>query len=128
MTRNFKIQEFECRCGCEMPSDVYINIVKLANQLQVLRDFIGKPIKITNAYRCENHNEIVGGVKNSMHIFGKAADLQVKGMTPNELYKTIDSLIDDGEMLQGGLGLYNTFVHYDFGYKGKKRRWNYTNK
>ncbi len=128
MTRNFKIHEFECRCGCEMPSDLYINIVKLANQLQVLRDFINKPIKITNAYRCENHNEIVGGVKNSMHIFGKAADLQVKGMTPNDLYKKIDSLINDGEILQGGLGLYNTFVHYDFGYKGKKRRWNYSNK
>ena len=34
-------------------------------------------------------------------------------MTPLEVYNAIEKLIDDGDMLQGGLGLYDSFVHYD---------------
>ena len=126
MTKNFNIQEFQCKCGCKMPADVHNNIVKLANQLQTLRDAINKPITVTNAYRCESHNRAVGGVKNSMHLFGKAADLQVKGMHPYYLHETINDLINKGDMLQGGLGLYNTFVHYDI--RKTKSRWDYSKK
>ena len=39
MTKNFKIQEFECKGGCDMPLEVYENIIKLASQLQFLRDY-----------------------------------------------------------------------------------------
>lgn len=123
MTKNFKIEEFQCKCGCKMPADVHLNITKLANQLQVLRNHIDKPITVTNAYRCESHNRAVGGVKNSMHLFGKAADLQVKGMHPYTLNEAIDDLVNKGDMLQGGLGIYNTFCHYDI--RKTKARWNY---
>lgn len=123
MTKNFNISEFECKCGCEMPPEVYSNIIKLANQLQILRDYLGKPIKITNAYRCEKHNKEVGGVKNSQHLFGKAADIQVKGKAPEQIAFLINNLIDSGQMLQGGVGIYNTFVHYDF--RKTKVRWDY---
>ena len=123
MTKNFNISEFECKCGCEMPPEVYSNIIKLANQLQILRDIVSKPIKINSAYRCEKHNKEVGGVKNSQHLFGKAADIQVKGYKPEILAGLIDELIYDGHMLQGGIGVYNTFVHYDF--RKTKARWDY---
>ena len=104
-----------------MPNDVYVNIVKLANQLQVIRDVIGQPIKLTNAYRCVEHNKSIGGVYNSQHILGKAADLKVKGLKPKELKLVIETLIDNGEILQGGVGIYNTFVHYDI--RKTKARW-----
>ncbi len=108
-----------------MPKEVFYNIVKLAIQLQVLRDYLGKPIKINSGYRSPKHNKAIGGVKNSQHVLGKASDIKVKGIKPEELALIIERLISDGEMLQGGIGIYNTFVHYDIGYNGKKRRWDY---
>lgn len=122
MTKNFKISEFNCKCGCDMPNDVYLNIVKLANQLQRIRDEVRVPIKLTNAYRCEEHNSTIkGSSRRSQHILGKAADIKVKGMTPKEVFDVVESLINEGEVLQGGLSDYSTFTHYDF--RGKKARW-----
>lgn len=124
MTKNFKIQEFECKCGCKMPADVKLNIVKLANQLQILRDFIKKPITIINAYRCAKHNKAVGGVPNSQHVLGKAADIKVSGTAPKTVSETINKLAETGNMLQGGIGTYSSFTHYDI--RKTKARWDYS--
>jgi len=121
MTNNFTLKEFECNDGSEMPSDVYLNIVKLAGQLQFLRDYTGKAIKINSGYRSPDFNAKIKGVKNSQHLLGKAADIRIEGMKPKEVHSIIEKLIGDGDMLQGGLGLYSSFVHYDF--RGKKARW-----
>ena len=121
MTKNFKKSEFDCKCGCEMPNDVFINIQKLANQLQYVREFLDLPINLTNGYRCPTHNKAVGGVKNSQHVLGKAADIKIKGLTPQEVAVILDRLTTDGEILQGGIGIYNTFTHFDI--RGKKARW-----
>ncbi len=82
MTKNFKKSEFDCKCGCEMPNDILINITKLANQLQYVRDNVAMPITINSAYRCEAHNKLVGGSVNSQHLLGKAADIVIKGLDP----------------------------------------------
>ena len=124
LTKNFSKSEFDCNCGCDMPEEVLMEIQKLAGQLQHIRDFIRKPIKITNAYRCPKHNKKVGGVSNSQHILGKAADIQVSGLDPLEVYKTIDNLTEHGHILQGGLGKYNTFTHYDI--RKTRARWDKT--
>jgi len=126
MTKNFSKSEFESKCGREMPEEVYLNVVKVANQLQYLRDYLGKPIKINSAYRSPEHNEKIGGVPKSQHLLGKAADIVVKGMSTDVLYQHIEEAISNGEMLQGGLGLYDTFVHYDI--RGTRARWNYKKK
>lgn len=126
LTKNFNKSEFECKCGCEMPEDVMFEIQKLAAQLQTIRDFIRKPVKLTNAYRCPKHNKAVGGVSNSQHILGKAADIQIKDLDTAEVYKTIDNLTEQGHILQGGLGKYNTFTHYDI--RKTKARWDNTSK
>ena len=122
MTKNFKIKEFECKCECDMPLEVYENIIKLASQLQFLRDYTGRPITINSAYRCPEHNAKVGGSKTSQHLLGKAADITIQSLKPAEVYALIEELIDMGHMLQGGLGLYDTFVHYDI--RKTKARWN----
>ncbi|NNE31922.1 MAG: DUF882 domain-containing protein [Winogradskyella sp.] len=122
MTKNFKLKEFECKCGCDMPLEVYENIIKLASQLQFLRDYTGRPITINSAYRCPEHNEKVGGSKTSQHLLGKAADITIQSLKPAEVFVLIEDLIDMGHMLQGGLGLYDTFVHYDI--RKTKARWN----
>ena len=114
LTKNFSKSEFECKDGSEMPNDVFENIKVLAEQMQVLRDELGVPIHLTSAYRSPSHNRKAGGKSNSQHLYGKACDMQVKGMSPKKVYLTIERLIKEGKMLQGGLGLYNTFVHYDW--------------
>ena len=122
MTKNFKLKEFECKCECDMPLEVYENIIKLASQLQFLRDYTGRPITINSAYRCPEHNAKVGGSKTSQHLLGKAADITIQSLKPAEVYALIEELIDMGHLLQGGLGLYDTFVHYDI--RKNKERWN----
>ncbi len=60
----------------------------LVNKLELLRKEIGdKPIQINSGYRSEEYNKRVGGVSRSQHLEGKAADIQVKGMSSEELNK-----------------------------------------
>ena len=47
--------------------------------LQPLRDAMGEPIKIGSGYRCPQLNRAVGGVGNSQHLTGQAADLCIDG-------------------------------------------------
>lgn len=126
MTKNFKLKEFECKDGSKMPLEVYENVIKLANQLQFLREYTGRPITINSAYRSPDHNAKVGGSKTSQHLLGKAADITIQSLKPAEVFMIIEELIDMGHMLQGGLGLYDTFVHYDI--RRTKARWDYTKK
>ena len=123
LTKNFSKSEFECSCGCEMPLEVFHNIQKVANQLQILRDATGKSITVNSAYRCVKHNKAIGGVDSSQHILGKASDIVVKGVEPSITFDLIDLFINDCEMLQGGLGNYNSFTHYDI--RKIKARWDY---
>ena len=76
VTKNFSRSEFACQCGCgaDQVTD------ELAIKLQLLRDLLGKPIKITSGVRCLGHNIDIGGSKNSSHIpkddgKGRAVDI-----------------------------------------------------
>lgn len=97
------------------------NIQKLANQLQVLRDHFELPIIINIAYRPKWYELEKGRSGNSKHTLGLAADFNVKGKSTKEVREAIETLISKGEMLQGGVGKYNTFVHYDC--RKTKARW-----
>lgn len=121
ITTNFSLEEFNCKDGSEMPNDVMINVIKLAKNLQVLRDAIGKTIIVNSGYRSPNYNKRIGGVKDSQHLKGNASDITVKGMTPKEIAKVIEGLIASGKMQQGGIGIYPNFVHYDI--RNVKARW-----
>lgn len=121
ITNNFSLEEFKCKDGSEIPNDVLPNIVQLAKNLQVLRDYLGKSITINSGYRSPKYNAKIGGVKNSQHVKGKASDIVVKGMTPKEVALVIEGLIEQGKMMQGGLGIYPNFTHYDI--RGVKARW-----
>ena len=124
LTKNFSKAEFDSKDGAVMPMHVYSNVIKLAGELQRLRDVVGVPIKINSGYRSPEHNAKKGGSKRSQHLYGRAADIVVQGKTPKEVYDLIEGMIACGDMLQGGLGLYDSFVHYDV--RGAKARWNYS--
>ena len=128
MTKNFKINEFECNCGdCKISADVKNNLIKLADQLQILRDKVQKPIKINSAYRCANYNDnVVKGAKHSQHKLGKAADIVINGMTPNDVHELVCEMVELGQINFGGIGKYNTFTHVDI--RDYSARWDYTKK
>lgn len=86
------------------------NLIKLAHHLDAVREFLGnQPIRITSAYRPPAINKACGGVSNSRHLFGDAADLVVKDIPPHEVYKKLDAWHGN----KGGLGNGDTFTHID---------------
>jgi uncharacterized protein YcbK (DUF882 family) len=121
ITNNFNLEEFDSKCGREMPSQVITNIIELAKNLQVLRDEVKKSIQITSGYRSPEHNAKVKGAKNSQHITGMAADIKVSGMTPKQVAEVIERLIAEKKMKEGGIGIYKTWLHYDI--RNTKARW-----
>lgn len=57
------------------------------NVLDPVRDKFGIPVIITSGYRCPQVNKLVGGVNNSQHMSGCAADFHVMGFTPLMMYQ-----------------------------------------
>ena len=121
MTKNFKLSEFECKSGAPMPLSVRVNIQRLAENLQVLRDEVNAPITITSGYRSVEHNKRVGGAQNSQHVLGTAADFKVAGVSPKRVATIIEALIAEGKMEEGGLKAYGGWTHYDC--RGTRARW-----
>jgi len=117
----FSIEEFYSKDG-KLPSTTQIgNIKELAKNLDFLRYYLDSPITINSGHRSISHNTSVGGKIDSQHLYGKAGDIVVKNYTPDEVYFAIETLINNGQMKQGGLGIYDTFVHYDI--RGVEARW-----
>ena len=71
LTKHFDRAEFACKCGCGY-NDISVLLVE---KLERARAACGVKFVITSGCRCEKHNEKVGGVKNSSHIKGYAADI-----------------------------------------------------
>ena len=126
ITKDFYISEFRDYRTGEIPPDEFLgNVRELAKNLQVFRDEVGRQINIISAYRSRESNRMTNGKQNSLHLTASAADIQVEGMTPLQVFKKIQELINQGKMKQGGVGLYqngrNRFVHYDV--RGTRARW-----
>jgi len=121
MTEHFSREEFRSKDGAHFPYEAQQNLKVLSEQLEVLREHFQKPIKINSGYRSPKHNAKVGGAENSQHLLGKAADIVIDGITPDEVADAIEFLIEGKMMKQGGLGRYDSFTHYDI--RGKKSRW-----
>ena len=113
--KNFKIQEFVCRCGCEMPAEARQNIEALvANVLDPVRDEYGKPIYVNSGYRCEAHNRKVDGVPKSQHLLGQAADIRC-----DDNAKLAKLIVQQGRFDQ--LIIYPTFLHVSYKRNGNNR-------
>ena len=121
--KNFRIQEFVCRCGCGMSEEARQNIEALvAEVLDPVRDEYGKPIYVNSGYRCEKHNKAVGGVPKSQHMVGQAADISLRltayGLQ-DELMKLVRIIVLQGRFDQ--LIIYPTFLHVSYKRNGVNR-------
>lgn len=122
LTKNFSRQEFDCKDGTIVPEKYLLNVKEVADNLQVLRDYLEVPVSVTGSgYRTSKHNKKVGGAKLSQHLTASGADINAEGYEPKQLAEVIELLILKGKMKQGGIGVYPNFVHYDI--RGTKARW-----
>ena len=72
----FKEWEFRCKCCGGLPPLARANIEALVdNVLDPARQKYGGPVLVNSGYRCPKHNAEVGGVANSQHMKGEAADV-----------------------------------------------------
>lgn len=55
-----------------------MNLIKLCNALEIIRHYLGDTsVKVNSGYRCTALNHKVGGVYNSYHTTGQAADIAI---------------------------------------------------
>lgn len=85
---NFKIKEFACKDG----SETIVIHEEFVQKLQQIRNYFNKPVTINSAYRTREHNKREGGSSNSYHIKGRAFDLAIAGISPNEMARYAQSI------------------------------------
>ena len=89
----FDRSEFKCKCGgkyCNgFPSEPDERMVRIVNQL---RKNLGVPITIVSGLRCKTWNAIQGGVSNSQHMYGEAADIYAKGVSQSRVEAELDKI------------------------------------
>lgn len=88
ISKNFS--EWEFNVDAFTPESIKANVRDLVfGLLQPLRDRIGKAIIVGAGYRNMEQNRKAGGVPDSQHLTGQAADIKVIGVKPPELAKLI---------------------------------------
>ena len=99
----FSRKELQCPCGCNQcdMDDMFLE------RLDMLRYRFNQPIRLNSAYRCEKHNESVGGVPNSSHTKGLAVDIRAG---TQEKYFILKHALALGFQ---GVGIAKTFIHLD---------------
>lgn len=114
LSTNFRVREFACKDGTD---PIFVD-TELVTVLQKIRDHFGKAITITSAYRTPPHNSKEGGETYSQHLYGKAADIKVSGVSPKKVAQYAETLLKN----YGGIGIYSTFTHIDV--RANRSRWN----
>jgi len=111
----FQPREFACNC---------CGVVKIDKtflmKLDEARTIAGVPFIITSGYRCPKHNAEVGGVKNSAHMAGLAADIACPDSTTR--LHILRGLIKAGFRR---IGIGENFIHADIDKSKPNRIWHY---
>ena len=119
ISKHFGDDEFRCHCCGKLPEKGMD--AKLLQLLDDMRDAVKQPLIINCGFRCPKHNAEVGGVADSQHLTGQAADVDATEIGVVILADLADKLLADG------VGRYpnDKFVHVDVrtGRTGAGYRW-----
>lgn len=110
LSEHFRASEFTCKCGSCRKQKISKRLVAV---LEYIRTTLGKPVHITSGYRCPLHNTNVGGVSNSQHVKGTAADTVVSGFSPSTVSNHARIGLQKYNNSNGGIGTYSSFTHID---------------
>ncbi|MBR1646029.1 MAG: N-acetylmuramoyl-L-alanine amidase [Selenomonadaceae bacterium] len=88
---HFNASEFVCHCCGQGSVDS-----RLIELLEELRAKAGKPVHVNCGYRCSKHNKEVGGVPNSQHVLGTAADITIPEIGFKRARELVESIDFDG--------------------------------
>lgn len=117
----FTREEFRCQCNGKYCNGFPVEPEeKMVRTVDEIRRRLGIPIGIVTSggsgVRCPTHNAEVGGVYNSEHLYGRAADLH-SSASPAKMKAVAEEVMGN----TGGIGLYDWGIHVD---TGKYSRWN----
>lgn len=117
---HWRSSDFDCQC--ESP-DCRITLIKpeLVEALDELWDEVDGGLYFTSAYRCGEHNHMIGGSAGSEHRNGGAVDAKRRGLTGKQIAFLAEKI---PEFKNGGIGLYKSYplmAHLDV--RGFKVRW-----
>lgn len=130
--KNFKLSEFfqsstAAKNGIknEPSADERATIVRninllVDNVLDPIRDKFCAPVIITSGYRCPQVNRLVGGVDNSQHMSGCAADFHVMGFTPSMMHQVFLYIYDTLEYDQLIFYRSKNFIHVSYVENGNR--------
>lgn len=125
ISEDFSYREFEASetAGCQGIMNVITTVqvrdsikALVEDVLQPLRTAWGKPLVINSGYRCPELNRAVGGVPDSQHVKGEAADVAC-----DDPYALAQLAYDLG-LPYDQMILYPTFVHFSHSLEGSQRR------
>ncbi len=121
LTPHFSIKEFKCHDGTDVPDNLLPYAHKLAQQLEIIRAVDNQWISILSGYRTVTYNKKVGGKTKSFHLPCMASDIVKPHVSVTTLYMQVLTLIAQRKIIDGGIGIYDSFVHYDI--RGYRARW-----
>lgn len=104
--KHFKYAEFDQK-GLPGSGNAFMK-ASFLRMLDDARETAGVPFKIKSGYRSKSYNKKEGGIKNSSHIRGYAADIKVIGSKSR--YAILKGLILTGFTR---IGIAETYIHAD---------------
>lgn len=106
LSAHFSKAELACHCCGELKIET-----ALIEALEQLRTLANKEIVVHDGFRCPAHNQDVGGVSESEHTRGMAADVSIPGLSLQQMF---DLALQIPTFLHGGVGVYDSnFLHLD---------------
>lgn len=117
-SEHFTAAELCCpHCG-ELPGPRVVQ--NTLNWLERVREWLGNlPIIVNSCYRCNFHNMNVGGVANSYHRKGWAADIVVVGLHAD---RVADRCEEAPPTLINAVGRYRGRTHIERGNRRRQHR------
>lgn len=109
-----RLRQIDNQPSEEIRKELAMTACKL-NVISLYTSMKGATIQVTSGYRCEELNKIVGGVKTSLHIQGRAVDFVVSNnKIKHDLYESLAKQENRERLRICELKEYKNFIHVGF--------------